>query len=149
MQPIIRTATPGDVEAIRELIVSEGMPPMEIEEWLESFFVLEGDGRVLGCVGIERYGDAAVLRSITTEPSLRGTGEGMRLAQHALDYARRDGAKRCYLFTMTASEFFPKFGFEPCTLEDFEPAARESWQWRGVSEREQLREALIPMRLEF
>jgi amino-acid N-acetyltransferase len=148
-EPRLREAGPADVQAIRELIQSEMMPAMEVEEWLGGFWVLEGGGRVLGCVGIERYGDSAVLRSLVVEHALRGTGEGRRLAERALDYAREGGAKRCYLFTMTARGFFESFGFEACMLDDFEVAARGAWQWRGVSENEQLREMLIPMRKTF
>ena len=53
------------------------------------------------------------------------------------------------MFTMTAENFFPKFGFERCALEDFEPAVREAWQYRGNIEHEMLRKMLIPMRLTF
>jgi amino-acid N-acetyltransferase len=122
---------------------------MEVAEWLDGFWVLDDGERLVGCAGIERYSDSAVLRSVMTDPSLRGTGQGVRLVQRCLEDARDGGAKRCYLFTMTAQDFFPRFGFERCTLEDFDAAARECWQWRGVSEHEQLRRVLIPMRAEL
>lgn len=131
------------------LIVSEGMPAMEVEEWLSHFWVLDEGGKLVGCAGIELYGEAAVLRSVMVDPSLRGTGEGQRMITRALDDAREGGARRCYLFTMTAVDLFPRWGFERCRLDDFEPAVRESWQWRGVSEHEQLRDVLIPMRADL
>ena len=149
MSPDLRKARPDDVSAIASMIVSEHLPAMEIEEWLDGFWVLDDRGRLVGCAGIEQYGDSAVLRSVMTDPSLRGSGEGVRLVQRCLDSAREGGATRCYLFTMTAAAFFKKFGFEACTLEDFDAAARESWQWRGVSEHEPLRIMLTPMRMEF
>jgi amino-acid N-acetyltransferase len=142
----LRPARPEEVEAISALIASEHMPPMEVAEWLDGFWVLDEGGTLAGCAGIELYGEAAVLRSVMTAPSLRGTGEGMRLVRRCLDYAREQGARRCYLFTMTADGFFQRFGFDRCTLEDFEPSAREGWQWRAVAENEPLRQILIPMR---
>jgi amino-acid N-acetyltransferase len=147
--PELRAARREEIPAISELIRSASLPVMEVEEWLDTFWVLEHGGEVAACAGIERYGDSAVLRSVVVAESLRGTGEGERLTKHALDWARTDGAVRCYLFTMDAAPFFARFGFEPCTLEDFEQAARQAWQWRGVSEHEQLREMLIPMRSEL
>lgn len=145
----LRRARPEDSEQIRELIVSEALPAMEIDEWIDGFWVLEDGGTLVGCAGIETYGEAAVLRSVVVTPQLRGSGESRRLTQRALDHARETGAKRCYLFTMGAATFFERFGFERCTLADFEPAARASWQWRGVSEHEQLREMVIPMRADL
>jgi amino-acid N-acetyltransferase len=144
--PKLRTARPEDIPAIESLIRSESLPAMEVEEWLDTFFVLEEAGEIVACAGIERYGDCAVLRSVVIAESIRGTGEGDRLTQHALDWAKADGAKRCYLFTMTAEAFFNRYGFERCALEDFEEAARQSWQWRGVSGQEQLRQMLTPMK---
>jgi amino-acid N-acetyltransferase len=145
VRPLLRPARPEDASAIRALIQSESLPVIEVEEWLETFWVIEHEGEVAACAGIERYGESAVLRSVVVGASLRGTGEGERLTQHALEWAREDGAVRCYLFTLSAAPFFERFGFRRCTLDDFNPAARAAWQWRGVSENEQLREILIPM----
>lgn len=146
MAPQLRPARREEVAEITALIVSEGMPAMEVEERLDGFWVLDDGGTLVGCAGVELYGAAAVLRSVMVSDVLRGTGEGVRLVERCLNYAREKGARRCYLFTMTAEGFFPRFGFERCTLDDFELAAREGWQWRGVSENEPLREVLIPMR---
>ena len=147
--PLLRLARAEDVGAITRLITSETLPAVEVTEWLSSFWVLEDAGTLVGCAGIERYGDAAVLRSVVVAATLRGSGEGARMTERALAFARDDGARRCYLFTMTAPEFFSRFGFRRCRLDDFEPAARESWQWRGVSGNEELAKVLIPMRADL
>jgi amino-acid N-acetyltransferase len=142
----LRKARADEIEAVRAVIVADQMPVIELERWIEEFWVLEDDGELVGCAGVEGYGEAAILRSVAITPSLRGTGQGVRLVQHCLDCAREGGAKRCYLFTMTAENFFPKFGLERCTLDDFEPAVRGAWQYRGNVEHEMLRKMLVPMR---
>jgi len=147
--PLLRLARAEDVDGISQLISSATLPAVEVAEWLSSFWVLDDAGTLLGCAGIERYGDAAVLRSVVVDASLRGSGEGARMTEHALAFARDDGARRCYLFTMTASEFFSRFGFERCRLDDFEPAARKSWQWQGISGSEALAAQVIPMRADL
>ena len=55
---------------------------------------------------------AAVLRSLAVAPDWRGHGFGWLLADHAVMRARDRGARRLYLLTETASDFFAeKFGF--------------------------------------
>lgn len=145
----LRPARSGDIQEIERLLAAEWLPPMAIEEFLDSFWVLDNDGRVSGAAGIEIYGEAAVLRSVVVAPELRGTGEGDRLVRTGLDYARGHGAQRVYLFTMHAAPFFARYGFEPVTTDDFEPAVRESWQYVGLTERPEILKQMTPMRLVF
>lgn len=146
MAPLLRLARRDDVPGLSELIRSENFPVIEIEECLDSFWVVEDRGQIVGCAGIERYGDTAVLRSVVVGPSLRGTGLGVRMTQAALDWARQDGAKTCFLFTFNADGFFARFGFERCTLDEYSADARIGWQYRGIQDNESLCEMLIPMR---
>jgi amino-acid N-acetyltransferase len=145
----LRLARPDDIPEIERLLAAEWLPPMAIKEFLPSFWVLEDDGRVQGCAGIEIYGEAAVLRSVVVAPELRGTGEGDHLVRTALDYARKHEAKTVYLFTMHAAPFFALHGFAPVSTDDFEPAVRESWQYVGLTERPEILKELTPMRLIF
>jgi len=143
----LRPARSGDIPEIERLLAAEWLPPMAIQEFLESFWVLENEGRVAGAAGIEIYGEAAVLRSVVVAPELRGTGEGDRLVRTGLDYALDHSARRVYLFTMHAAPFFARYGFEPVTTDDFEPAVRESWQYVGLTERPEILKQMTPMRL--
>jgi amino-acid N-acetyltransferase len=147
MDVTLRSARTDDVPEIERLLAAEWLPPMAIAEFLDSFWVLEREGRVVGAAGIEIYDEAAVLRSVVVAPELRGTGEGDHLVRTGLDYAREHGAKRVYLFTMHAAPFFARYGFEPVTTDDFEPAVRDSWQYVGLAERPEILKQMIPMRL--
>ena len=147
MDVTLRSARTDDVPEIERLLAAEWLPPMAIAEFLDSFWVLEREGRVVGAAGIEIYDEAAVLRSVVVAPELRGTGEGDHLVRTGLDYAREHGAKRVYLFTMHAAAFFARYGFEPVTTDDFEPAVRDSWQYVGLAERPEILKQMIPMRL--
>lgn len=145
----LRLGREDEIDEIAALIVSEQMPAMEVDRWIGGFWVLDDGEKLVGCAGVEVYGEAAVLRSVMVAPELRGTGEGVRMIKRALDYMRESGAKRCYLFTMTAEDWFPRFGFERCSLDDFEAGARESWQYKAVVEFEPLRKMLTPMRAQL
>ncbi len=147
--PRLRQAREEDIPQIEALLAAERLPPFQVREFLETFWALEQRGRVVGAAGLEAYGEAGVLRSVVVDPSLRGARQGRRLVDVALAEARQRGVKRLYLFTMHAAPFFARFGFEPCSMEEFEPDARQSWQWQALSERPEIANQLTPMRLQL
>jgi amino-acid N-acetyltransferase len=146
---LLRPARLDDVPAIEQMLSAESLPPFQVKEFIDTFWVLEQDGKVVGAAGVELYGEVAHLRSVVVAPSLRGKGQGDRLVREALNHAQQNGARRVYLFTMTAAPFFALYGFQPLAMEDFEPAAKESWQFIALMQMPEIAERLIPMRLEF
>ncbi len=147
--PQLRLARPEDIPTIEKLLTAEWLPPMAIREFLETFWVVEHQGEVAGGAGLEVYGEAGVIRSVVVSPALRGSGQGDLLVETALAEARNRGVHRLYLFTKDAAPFFARFGFQPIAMDDFEPAARESWQFRAISERPELAAYVKPMRMEL
>jgi len=70
-----------------------------------------GEGRVVGAVGLEIHGEDGLLRSLVVDPEVRGGGLGLRLVD-ALEAAAADrGLTNLYLLTTTAARFFPKLGY--------------------------------------
>lgn len=84
-----------------------------------AYFVVEADGRVLGCGGVAALagGDADVceLRKMYFLPALRGRGAGRALIERCLTAARTLGYRRCYLETLSgmdaAQALYLKTGF--------------------------------------
>jgi amino-acid N-acetyltransferase len=107
----LRAATAGDCAAVLGLLKRAGLPVAGVPAEMDDFIVDEQDGRVVGAVGLERYGDSALLRSAVVEPGLRGTGVGANLVEGILTHARERGARDVYLLTTTAERWFPRFGF--------------------------------------
>lgn len=85
-----------------------------------AFFVIESDGKVLGCGGMGPLAgadqDVCELRKMYFLPALRGSGVGTRLINIILDSARQAGYSQCYLETMSgmkaARGLYRKHGFE-------------------------------------
>lgn len=80
----------------------------------------DADG-IIGTVALARVDDGhEELKSMRTEPRLRGTGVATRLLAHALDDARRRGVSRVSLetgsmeFFAPARRFYARAGFEAC-----------------------------------
>ncbi|WP_455811540.1 GNAT family N-acetyltransferase [Pseudomonas graminis] len=85
-----------------------------------AFWVVEVEGKVVGGGGIAplAHSDADVceLQKMYFMPSVRGLGLARRLAIQAMDYAREQGFKRCYLETTAsltrAIRLYEHLGFE-------------------------------------
>ena len=146
MTPELRGARQEDLAAIDALIMAEHLPAFRTGEFLDTFWVLEREDRLLACVGLEVYGEAALLRSVITSPELRGHGYGDVLVRKAFDEARNRGVKRLYLFTMDKAPFFARHGFERCTMDDFEPAARQCSQYSILVDHPEVAAVLTAMR---
>ena len=85
-----------------------------------AFFVIEHEGRVLGCGGMgplaDGEPDVCELRKMYFLPALRGTGMGTTLLQLILETAHEAGYRRCYLETLERMEqarrLYQQHGFE-------------------------------------
>ena len=144
-----RRARAEDIPRIEALITGEHLPAYGLDEFLGTFFVLADGEHVVGCAGLEVYGEAALLRSVVVAPERRRRDEGRRLVEAALAEARRRRVARVYLFTMNAGAFFGRLGFRDVRPEDFEEAVRASRQYEAVSRLPDLRARIKAMALEL
>ncbi len=73
-----------------------------------AFYVVELDGRILGCGGFAPLTDAdedtCELRKMYFKSELRGLGVGTQLLELCLEDAARAGYRNCYLETMDSME---------------------------------------------
>jgi len=130
----LRRARPDDVPTLAAMIERANLPAVFIEEFIDGFVVAERGGRVLGCGGVELYGESAFIRSVVVEPEAQGLGLGRRIAEALEADARAAGATELYLFTMDAHEFWRHLGYEDLALSDWREEARECWQYVFISQ---------------
>lgn len=74
--------------------------------------IVDGDGALLACGGLERKGDAVLLRSIAVQSGLQKGGLGSTITLKLLAEARNGGAQAAYLLTNSAAGFFERLGFQ-------------------------------------
>jgi amino-acid N-acetyltransferase len=149
VNPQPRPARAEDIPRIEALITGEHLPAYGLNEFLGTFFVLADGEHIVGCAGLEVYGEAALLRSVVVAPERRRRDEGRRLVEAALAEARRRGVARVYLFTMNAGVFFGRLGFREVQPEEFEESVRASRQFEAVSRMPDLRARIKAMALEL
>jgi amino-acid N-acetyltransferase len=130
---MISPAEPGALPEVVALLRESSLPLAGVEEHFDSFLVARAeDGGLLGCVGLEIYGDVGLLRSLSVASRARGGGLGTRLVERLIDLARAKGVETLYLLTTTAEEYFPRFGFERLAREEADQKLEASEELRGA-----------------
>jgi amino-acid N-acetyltransferase len=115
------------------LLEDSSLPVAGVAENFGSFLVARAkNGRLIGCIGLEVYGDVGLLRSLTVASSERGSGLGAKLVSELFDLARSKGVETLYLLTTTAESYFPRFGFERLSREEADPKLEASAELRGA-----------------
>jgi amino-acid N-acetyltransferase len=130
---MISLAEPGALPEVVALLRESSLPLAGVEEHFDSFLVARAeDGSLVGCVGLEIYGDVGLLRSLSVASRARGSGLGTRLVERLMDLARENGVETLYLLTTSAEEYFPRFGFERLAREEVDRKLEASEELRGA-----------------
>ena len=123
----IRTARPDDIDPVESALRQSDLPLNGLrDQFGEGYAVAEVNGELIGVEGIEVYGNDGLLRSAAVVSAWRGRGVGDALTRDRIEWARRRGLKSLYLLTMTAGEYWPRFGFQRANREVAPPAMRQS-----------------------
>jgi amino-acid N-acetyltransferase len=78
-----------------ELISAANLPAIFIEEFLDGFVAAEREGELVGCGGVETYGDCAVIRSVAVDGAARGLGIGRRIAEMLMEQHAPRARRTC------------------------------------------------------
>ena len=109
----IRAARSDDLGAIKALLAENELIVADVDAALLVDFLVAEDasGRIVGSVGLERFGRSALLRSLATAKQARKAGLGTRLLAHAELMARASEVSELWLLTTTAAGFFRRRGY--------------------------------------
>lgn len=126
-------ATEKDEAAIRSLLTDAGLPTEDLTPaHFLNFFVARADGIVVGCVGLEAFGQDGLLRSLAVAGSHRGRGMARRLVAEIERLARQLGVTRLFLLTTTARAFFERRGYASLARNDAPPGIRGSREFTAI-----------------
>lgn len=128
----VRAAHADDLPAMLRLLQDSALPVEGVDAHVRGFLVAEHEGALHGMVGIERYGEEALLRSLVVHKRARGTGLGTQLVQAIESAAAQGGAQTLILLTTTAAAWFPRFGFAPTTREAVPISVTASVEFQGA-----------------
>jgi len=121
-----------DLGAIRALLERLHLPAQDVGGPRPIFLVARARDELVGCVGLERYGEDALLRSLAVAPRLQGAGLGKALYAQALAEAAQSGTRALYLLTTTADRFFARAGFTKIERASVPAAVTGSEEFRSL-----------------
>lgn len=123
---------PGLSSAVA-LLAAAKLPTHDLtEDHCEHFYYSGSREEPEALVGLELFGNVALLRSLVVAEFLRGTGAGSALLEHAEREARGAGVSHLYLLTTTAEPFFLKRGFMRASRESAPDAIRATREFSGL-----------------
>lgn len=114
---------------IFRLLEENSLHAQGVKEHLKNFLILKEGNEVLGCAGLEIYGTTALLRSVAVKTSHQGQRLGSRITREILSLAKKRKVETVYLLTLTAEEFFSRFGFKKISRKEVEPAIRRTTEF--------------------
>jgi N-acetylglutamate synthase-like GNAT family acetyltransferase len=122
--PALRPAVASDRGAVESLLTQAPLPTDGLR--IEDTIVALSDGKVVGAVALERFGAAALLRSLVVAQEARKQGLGRKLVIAALEVARWAKVAEVHVLTEDAQRFFTPFGFEAVSGQLVKDACADS-----------------------
>ena len=103
---------------VREMLTRAGVM-IEGIEWPAACYIVAYIGdEAVGVIGVESKIDAALIRSLYVNESVRRRGIGAALLAAARKAAHTRGARHLYLFSTDAGAFFERHGFTMVPVAD-------------------------------
>ena len=99
------------------LLNSFGLPTDDVESSDIEFYVIESEEQIVGCIGLEEFGNVGLLRSLAVNTKFQGKGVGIKLVTHLENVGADKALTHMYLLTETAEEFFSKHGYNKIRRE--------------------------------
>jgi len=127
-----RPMVAAEMLAVRQLLDRQGLPTQDLDASHAEFILALREDKIVGGVGLERFGKAALLRSIAVDGPLQRQGLGSMLVHRAREQARAAGIADLFLLTTTAELFFAKHGFARCDRQTVPQAIAACSEFRSV-----------------
>ncbi|MCP5045977.1 MAG: GNAT family N-acetyltransferase [bacterium] len=129
---VTRKATEKDLSIIETLLEENDLSISGVGGFLEDFLVLEEGNETIGCGGFEIYAETALLRSVAVKRSSHKKGLGTVIVKELFKYAESRNVKRIFLLTMTAPDFFSRFGFKQIERDEADDAIKTTEEFTTI-----------------
>lgn len=100
------------LEDVKLLLREYKLPYEDIDEHFTHFILAKKEEKIVGAIGLEIYGNIALLRSFVVDNILRNKKIGNQLLLSLLDKSIDEEIKMIYLLTTTAEKYFLNHGFQ-------------------------------------
>ena len=107
----IQQATERDLDAIKKLLEDNNLPTTDIHQDNIQFFIGLMDDKIMSVIGLEKYNNVGLLRSLAVTDLFKNLQVGSRLIRQIFELCASEHIDKLYLLTTTAEKYFVKFGF--------------------------------------
>lgn len=128
----VEPASSDDLGSIRTLLEASGLPTSDLAAASPRFLVCRDAGRIVAAGALERFGSAALLRSVVVAPDHRSRGLGRRMTRELERVAQNAGIRELILLTQTATDFFERQGYRVIERTAAPAAVQQSAEFRSL-----------------
>jgi amino-acid N-acetyltransferase len=129
----IELAGPSDHPIVRAMLSDARLPVEDLNSGGQvTFLIARSQGQPVGAIGLERYGNAGLLRSLVVAPDHRLLGLGHELVRALEQHARTLGIAYLVLLTETAETFFTRLGYSAIARDQAPAAVTHSAEFRAL-----------------
>jgi amino-acid N-acetyltransferase len=128
----LRQAIPADLPEILKLISENNLPVSDILPGKQLFVVAEADKQLVGCAGLELYGESGLFRSLAVRKENRNMKTGRNLLDEVIAVSRENAAKQLYLLTTTADLYFNRMGWQTIERTEVPEELRATTEFLSV-----------------
>ncbi len=108
----IRPAQASDLAVAKAWLSAEGLPIDDLTvDHMDAFIVATQAGEPVGMIGLEKFGNVGLLRSLVVDEVGRGAGLGEQLVAALESTARSEHIDELWLLTIDADAFFTRHGY--------------------------------------
>ena len=109
----IRSGQVSDLEVVIAWLDGAGLPSDDLRAvHMESFLLATKATQPVGMIGLEKFADLGLLRSLLVESTCRGNGLGAQLVAALEAKAQSHDIAELWLLTIDADPFFARLGFD-------------------------------------
>lgn len=125
-------ATERSRNEIINLLRTNELPAEDLPGTLNDFYAAVEEGKIVGLIGMERYSDFGLLRSMVVHPDYRNKQIAEKLVQLLEQSASGSGITTIYLLTETAERYFSKKNYRVITRDEVPQALFQSSEFSHV-----------------
>lgn len=114
----IKQATDADVVLLQQVLADNGQSHHISVTHKNLYLYAESNGAVIGLAGAELCNQKALIRSTGVLNKYRRNGIASSLFQELVQYLRKSGIERLYLFSKDTGSLWQRHGFKACDITE-------------------------------
>ena len=132
MSLVLQRAENFYIPTIEKILQKENLPYQDVNAENIEFYMAFADADFVGIIGLEKFIDVALLRSMVVFDKFRNRGYGCKIVNQLLEEATAKGIKEIFILTTTAKDFFKRIGFEVIERKDVPDSIKSTTEFTSL-----------------